>query len=339
MQMKMNRARPAFTLVELLVVIAIIGILVGLLLPAVQAAREAARRMSCQNNLKQICLATELFHESNKCYPPGRYQPRPGESKYVCGGREITWLVRILPYLEQVAAEDRWDYRRSYADHPEEVRTTTFPFFCCPSRRSVSDAVGDGLAVNNDTQWCFAPCGCPYPCSNSSSGNVSGAVGDYGGNQGDMSSGSTGLATDFYYGGNGNGLIISSRARCGPAGEPIDWVDKIKHRDATDGLSNTFLVGEMHVPLNMLGQSPTDAFIYNGDNVFNSMRIGGPGVPIITNLNDDGNGLVSWGSWHGGVCQFALADGSVQTLSVNIDTFTLGNLCNRHDNQVTSLGQ
>ncbi|MFN4905224.1 MAG: DUF1559 domain-containing protein [Planctomycetota bacterium] len=62
--------RFGFTLVELLVVIAIIGVLVGLLLPAVQAAREAARRMSCSNNMRQICLAIANFESARKKLPP-----------------------------------------------------------------------------------------------------------------------------------------------------------------------------------------------------------------------------------------------------------------------------
>ena len=90
----MRHHRPAFTLVELLVVIAIIGVLVSLLLPAVQSAREAARRSQCQNNLKQLSLAMLNYEDTHKTLPGG--VGRFG----CCWG---TWMVRVLPYMEQGA--------------------------------------------------------------------------------------------------------------------------------------------------------------------------------------------------------------------------------------------
>ena len=100
-----------FTLVELLVVIAIIGVLVGLLLPAVQAAREAARRMSCSNNFKQIGLGIHDYHDAFKRLPmqaggtfkdprDGTFNP-PGGDLGRNNRRRLSWLVGILPFIEQ----------------------------------------------------------------------------------------------------------------------------------------------------------------------------------------------------------------------------------------------
>jgi prepilin-type N-terminal cleavage/methylation domain-containing protein len=91
--------RRAFTLVELLVVIAIIGVLVALLLPAVQAARESGRRMSCQNNLKQIGLAMQLHNDTYGHLPTGGEYP--SGVLYLIG-----WPGRIFPFLEQKGIRD-----------------------------------------------------------------------------------------------------------------------------------------------------------------------------------------------------------------------------------------
>ena len=326
-----------FTLVELLVVIAIIGVLVGLLLPAVQAARESARAMQCQNNLHQLSLATLLFEDAHRAFPPARYQPRPGLSdSNNCGGNQPTWLARVLPYVEQVAAEQKWNYAVPYAGHDADTRSFVSPIYVCPSRRAAGDAVGVGLIAGSSSTWITLPCGCQIQVPTSDAEYGPGALGDYGGNHGDLSPGAFGLPTDFYFGGNGTGVIISSRAKC-QGDVPVDWIDRIKIKDISDGVSNTILAGEMHVPIGRLQEPGIDAFIYNGDTLFHSARVGGPSVPIVQDLRDDQNGLVSWGSWHRGGCTFALCDGSVRVISNSIDTDTLGKLCHRSDGQVIAL--
>ena len=117
----------AFTLVELLVVIAIIGVLVALLLPAVQAAREAARRTQCSSNLKQVALALINYEGSNGALPNGA----PTQFQTGIGG---TWVLKIMPYIEQQAAFDLYDVHLpvSHVNNRAAV-TTVLPTLVCPS--------------------------------------------------------------------------------------------------------------------------------------------------------------------------------------------------------------
>jgi prepilin-type N-terminal cleavage/methylation domain-containing protein len=122
-------SRSGFTLVELLVVIAIIGVLIGLLLPAVQSAREAARRSSCVNNLKQVGLGLHGYADKNasggdnrfpyiayKNYNGGNMTSHPTNvanggqitSFHAHWGPNVSWIVQILPFLEESPCYDTW---------------------------------------------------------------------------------------------------------------------------------------------------------------------------------------------------------------------------------------
>lgn len=326
--------RSGFTLIELLVVIAIIGVLVAILLPAVQAARAAARRTQCLNNLKQISLAIHSFHDINRKFPPARLilnvnRPQNTSDGTDVGLDEPTWLIHILPHLEQTALFSKWDVFKPYGLHSMEARSAVVSTYLCPDRHSASDAVTQDIRVEIKF-----PCGC--------SGGVQsvpgGAVADYVANHGDTSPGATGLPTDFYWGGYGTGVLISSTPEVDEQKSTNDeivlkrrWLDTVTISDVKDGTSQTILVGEPHVPSDQLSKSPWNGPAYMGRHVTHSSRIGGPGVAIAHHPNDQRASFYSFGSAHIGICQFAFADGSARAVSSNLSTQVLASLCHRSD--------
>ncbi len=137
--------RAGFTLVELLVVIAIIGVLVALLLPAVQAAREAARRMTCQNHLKQMGLAMQNHHDTYGIYPDGgiRWDQNrtKGDGGAPMAAPRQAWglFYQMLPFMEQQSLYDNGD--------DALVRRSPVGGYFCPSRR---EPIEIGGRAHND---------------------------------------------------------------------------------------------------------------------------------------------------------------------------------------------
>jgi prepilin-type N-terminal cleavage/methylation domain-containing protein/prepilin-type processing-associated H-X9-DG protein len=134
--------RGAFTLVELLVVIAIIGILIALLLPAVQQAREAARRIQCTNNVKQLGLALLNYENTKKMLPAAGKYADPDQALYFSysywrvdlqSGTNHSWVVSLLPYMEEQALFDQFDFTRKVTQNPKNPQVQQPTVLMCPS--------------------------------------------------------------------------------------------------------------------------------------------------------------------------------------------------------------
>ena len=127
-----HASRRGFTLIELLVVIAIIALLVALLLPAVQQAREAARRSSCKNNLAQISLAVMNYEMAFGVLPPGSVNAT-GPIQSTPEGYHVSWIVQILPNMEQHALFKTIDFTQGAYNQNAEVHRAGMSAFQCPS--------------------------------------------------------------------------------------------------------------------------------------------------------------------------------------------------------------
>ena len=174
--------RRAFTLVELLVVIAIIGVLIALLLPAVQAAREAARRMSCQNKLKQLGIAVHNYHDSVLAYPAFRCMKPGGENGTPPAA--ATWFsgrVALLPFLEMAPIFEQHKttvFSGSWWSYWNPVQTPVLaapiPAFYCPS-----DGVGFAKPTEHSTPANYRFCAGDNPLDNTTTPNRSNARGPF----------------------------------------------------------------------------------------------------------------------------------------------------------------
>ena len=358
----------AFTLVELLVVIAIIGILVALLLPAIQAAREAARRSQCKNNVKNIALGF-LLHEGTHKYLPsggwGRFWTADANQGY--GEKQPgSWVYSILTYVEEDSLRQLGQGLAAgsagFQQASTKLHQSPIALFHCPSRRTARVYIADNAAVKVQT-WLTslaATSGIVKTdyASNSGSSREWDTVGwfeptDY--NQAATGTWtltnicdknvSTTLRPNFVHCQNG---ISYSRS-------------EVKLRMIIDGTSTTYMLGEKYLFPDgyegaLTGQPgwtyAENQSMYTGaewDNqrvafepagtIFPPSGGSTPSDPEFYQPRQDRGGYDSYaafGSAHSGGLNMAMCDGSVQSISYDIDSRAHRNLANRMDGDVAT---
>jgi prepilin-type N-terminal cleavage/methylation domain-containing protein/prepilin-type processing-associated H-X9-DG protein len=315
--------RPAFTLIELLVVIAIIAVLIGLLLPAVQKVREAAARMSCSNNLKQIGLSLHSYHDTNSKFPPG------GVTNGDCCSTEggPNWAVCILPYIEQGNLYKLYDQTKTMENAANApVRTSIVKTYNCPSDPNINKlmvpASGPG-AIAGDMY---------------ATGSYRGIAGTTGGTAWfDDSTGNpqtTSPAVPIGYRGLLHATVDYNRPSAfGRAGISSPYGNPETMASLTDGTSNTIVVGEYATNTTITRTSfwayeytsfamteivlpPQSRQLLNDYDACSNIVIAG-----FTNGNNPCKRGLS--SFHPGAVNFLLADGSVRSISTNVDILLL----------------
>jgi prepilin-type N-terminal cleavage/methylation domain-containing protein/prepilin-type processing-associated H-X9-DG protein len=338
--------RRGFTLIELLVVIAIIAVLVGLLLPAVQKVREAAARTSCQNKMKQIGLALHNYESSFGVFPSAgkgyswcaSAAGGPGDSQiYNSNG-----LVVLLPYLEQEALFRKFNLNEASAKTGDAAGSPWQN-----KNATLASVVGDPTtngngAIASTVVQAFI---CPTDLNNPL-GRLSGI--HYG--PGGTGSSLQGAATNYDFITSDTDFSICNNWKTSTVRRMFGENSATKMVAVTDGLSNTFAVGETtkyHVngaafawayrTWVMTGIDPGTS--NPGINLWHLPSVhptwqNPPYTPI------PGRTRTWWGaaaSMHPGGCNFVMGDGSVRFVNEQTDGTTLERLCTMAGGEVVTL--
>jgi prepilin-type N-terminal cleavage/methylation domain-containing protein/prepilin-type processing-associated H-X9-DG protein len=307
-----RHSRSGFTLIELLVVISIIGVLIALLLPAVQAAREAARRAQCTNNLKQIALAAQTYHDTAGCFPGGSYSGTlfnpPHWGTYP---ENFSCFVRMLPYFEQSNMYNSTNFNLCSAD-PANITTwgVQVSSLVCPSDTKNQAVTMPATRASSGVVpgWSFNAI---YPLP---PGLWTQAFTSYAGNAGTFTFGfsnlmPTAVLSQF------NGVIYNDSS--------------VNIPSITDGTSNTFLFGEHSKGLLFKldpGYAISDNSWQSGrwyDTLFATLyplNTGNGNYPVVS--NDGYYYPTTAGSLHPGGANFAFCDGSVRFIKNSVSTWT-----------------